>query len=113
MKGTSFAQWIQHEFQTELVEIGMQAGNLYPCDEKGRLQHEKQSLVDKLPKGHFYGMYAYIDFDEKKRPVVKKVSLDGACGFSSIERIVEAIGYKVDYVSEVDNGGSVYIIKNY
>lgn len=51
------------------------------------IEKQFQSELKKLNPSDFYGMRVYDG----------EVVLDGACGFSSIERIVNALGYTIKF----------------
>ena len=66
------------------------------------LQKEFQTELKKLNPNDFYGIRVYDD----------KLYLDGACGYSSMERIVNALGYSLKSnqgTSKIDN---VIMLKN-
>jgi len=70
MKGTSLAYWLTNDFQPQLLEL-----------------FSPEILAKENYSKRFYGVH----ISEKS----KSVYLDGACGFSSIERIANAIGVKL------------------
>jgi hypothetical protein len=84
MKGTSFASWITSDYQSELL-------NLFASE----LEEFKTSEKKWDSSKNFYG--THFSFDKKGNI---RVSLDGASGFSSIERIVNAIGIKLQWNPE-------------
>ncbi len=51
------------------------------------IEKEFQNEIKKLDPDKYYGMRVYDN----------KVIIDGACGFSSVESIVKALGYKVRF----------------
>lgn len=51
------------------------------------IEKEFQNEIKKLDPDEYYGMRIYDN----------KVTIDGACGFSSVESIVKALGYKVRF----------------
>lgn len=86
MVGTVLADWLCDVMQQELQAI---AGDAY-------YQVKKK---DGLCYGHaqaLYGMYAYYNEDG----TINKVSVDGACGESSVIAIAKAIGLDVTYKTE-------------
>ena len=78
-EGAAFANWIQNNFQKELKE---------------RFKIELETIDENYHSiSGFYG--AHICKDKKGN---KYISLDGACGKSSIQRVWEAIGGTYEYI---------------
>lgn len=96
MQGTAFAQWLQKDFQAELCilfgkDIKEIEGN------KDAASYEDSGVKIKYASGKgYYGAKVY----QNTKNLSVRVSLDGACGFSSIERIAEAIGLKLQWNKE-------------
>ena len=95
MKGTALGEFINTHFY-ELIEK-------LPSDRGGRL--------DRVQDG-FYGVRHYNGIGKKgtKYPFLLKRSnertvswVDGGCGFSSMERILEKIGFSLEYTKETKN----------
>lgn len=116
MRGTVFAEWLQNAYQDRLVKLGARkfkrtvwngkVGDDGP--DKAAWSHPD---VDK--KGTLYGAVYYpkgdVRHDGKKwvgdpKP---RVTLDGGCGFSSIQWIAEAIGLTV---RTIDAGSKLDVI---
>ena len=75
-QGTAFGRFIAHYFSDELK----------------RLDSDK-----------FYGLRHYNTKTQKSQKRASKhttTSIDGACGFSSMERIFEKIGFCLDFITE-------------
>lgn len=90
MLGTSLANFIQKEYQTELMQNSDKAYYLngYP---ENIMSVEKQG---------FYGM----TFNKLKN----SITLDGACGISSIERLInEVLGLTLERVHSRDRKGRI------
>ncbi len=85
MQGTCLADYLMSEYKNRIIKLKAQYGSL----DKG--------------KG-FYGL-TYWKNGKAKRAYHKgvSVSLDGACGFSSIERIAKRIGLDLRYVHSSKN----------
>lgn len=82
MQGTCLAEWLQEIAIEELKHLTTNYGSSTP-DRKG-----------------YYGLsYRNSKTKKRQRRFSKDctVSLDGGCGFSSIERIGNAIGYRFQY----------------
>ena len=92
MLGTSLANFIQKEYQTELMQNSDKAYTLYI----------DQALQQNKKEG-FYGM-SYSRNDAH----YSYVSLDGACGISSIERLInEVLGLTLERVHSRDRKGRI------
>ncbi len=93
MEGTCFGEWIQASFLSYLQKLKPNYGSM-----------------DKA-KG-FYGLSIWRN-GRAVRAYKKgdKVSLDGACGFSSMERILGAIGYKTQLVCN-ERRHRTYLVAN-
>ena len=75
MQGTSFANWLMATYPERLVEINARAYNVW----------DGENYTDK--HGELYGMTFYSHKNS--------VNLDGAAGLSSMLKIAEAIGLKI------------------
>lgn len=94
MLGTSLANFIEKEYQAELIAKHDQAYAKYV---------DSKRLDDGTNKQGFYGMTAHIKSGE-----CYKVSLDGACGINSIERIIkEVLGLTLERKYNYDRKGRV------
>jgi hypothetical protein len=101
MKGTSFANWLQSEFQDQLQTLfkddiqGLKRATLLDVS---TYTEDNGEIVKYCSGKGYYGTTVY--YNPKARET--KVSLDGACGFSSIERIANAIGIELKWNKESD-----------
>lgn len=95
MQGTAFGEWLQNAYQTELVKFMNDNGinELPPCNS----YETKNGTIRRYELPGYYGMSLHVG---PKGDV--KVYLDGACGFSSIQRIAESIGIKLQWNKESD-----------
>ena len=77
MTGTVFAQWLQDVYQSELVDL-VKTTPMVDCgyQVKGYLKNEKLYGLNVTPKGN--------------------VTLDGACGLSSMITVCDALGLDVE-----------------
>lgn len=97
MRGTVFADWLQAEYQTRLLELA-KAGKFPQYNWNGVQGDESRYVGVEGKKDSFYGGFYYANGAAPKKgktPSAPFVSLDGGCGFSSIIRIAEAIGLEV------------------
>lgn len=85
MLGTSVGEWIEATYQDRLMSIRERAYTTW-TDLEDDGPFDQQQNRDGL-----YGM----SWNKGGRGRVEKVSLDGACGIESIERIAKAIGIKL------------------
>lgn len=107
LKGTAFAQAVCAIFQPALMTLAARAhghyrrvpGKFYEVEgARGKTQKRPSYEPVKVrtpERRRFYGMTTYQN--EKGKP--ERVSIDGACGFESVTRILEALGFSVEYVS--------------
>lgn len=92
MQGTSFAQWLQNDYQQILVNrFAKEIAEVTPAD------YTQYSGNCYKPISEFYG--ARISGKEGK-PL--HIELDGGCGMESMKRIAEAIGIKLQWNKESD-----------
>lgn len=91
MQGTCLANYLLHNYKDRIIKLKAQYGSL-----------------DKS-KG-FYGLFYYKN-GKRRRAYSEgaEVGLDGACGFSSIERIAKKIGLQLNFVHNSKNE-TVYIL---
>ena len=86
MTGTALADYIQETYQERLLKIKDRSARIYNVN----------SLNDNPinPSNNFYGMTLNVLKDRTY------VSIDGACGVSSVEKIMDAIGLTMQYESQ-------------
>jgi hypothetical protein len=92
MKGTVLGEYMRKFFQEKLVRIAKQAHAHYSVEVTG----ECLGVHPTAQTGIYYGMYAYWLPDGR----LYKVSLDGACGFEAMRKILEKIGYTLRFLNE-------------
>jgi len=99
MKGTVLGEMINKYFTHELKKLVANSGSM------------------DTPSG-FYGLSHYNpNAKTSKRRFLKRATsytrtyVDGGCGFDSMRRILEKIGYKIEFVKETKNS-STYILKS-
>lgn len=102
MEGTAFADALMKLYPERLLAIagvhcaGAEYENAAPLGAKDQKPEWKPRKVNSDEPGRFYGLYAYFP-SASSNP--EKVSMDGGCGFRSIERIANAIGLTLKYIS--------------
>lgn len=101
MQGTSFANWLNDEYQDRLLQLFdpeitdmKQGGECRAYDtEKGKVFHRGTE--------RFYGVSIYYNCfksDKIKGDGNVWISLDGACGMNSIDNIAKAIGIRLEWL---------------
>lgn len=86
MVGTVLADWATETHQDRLLKLADRAFYVAPADGGIRRTDDESSA--------FYGLYRYEYGDA--RPIAPvRVSIDGACGQSSVERILTAAGIRL------------------
>ena len=105
MTGTSLGQWVEGKFRKELLELKEEFYGLTYHDPNWKPSKE---IIEREEKGLSLGLERYQDFykQSSKLPTEKHTipQIDGACGVSSVERILKALGYTyecIDYESGV------------
>jgi len=109
MLGTSFGDWIAVAFADKLLELKKEFYGLTYHDPnynpmKAIVPGTTQTVEEREKLGESIGLEAYQAYyrGSSKLPTKNHVvpQLDGACGFSSMERVLEAIGGKLEYASK-------------
>jgi len=122
MKGTCLGDYIAGRFAKELREINKDYSGLSfhdPNYDPGKYKPEPggKTVEELEAEGKSLGLDRYQAFyrASSKLPTERHTVplIDGACGMSSVERIVNAIGYQLTYIT----GGrrskdDIYILKN-
>ena len=111
MKGTCFGSWIEKEFKKDLLKFKQDFYGLTYHDPNWQpsnecLEEEKKDELTKLT-----GLARLRDFHKasSKLPTEKHTipQIDGACGFSSVEKILNHLGFKI---SCTDYDCGVYLV---
>lgn len=100
MKGTALGNFLTDRFQERLLKLHRRAGFRYSIRKNKDGDHYRRLKPTKPDyHGHdeLYGMTAYYPSGQRK---AHRISLNGACGFSSMEKIAKAIGIKLQYKDE-------------
>lgn len=95
MQGTAFAQWLENAYPTELIKFAFD--NTKSAHIPARTYQNNGSVVRVYDVPGYYGITVHANFTGKGKSFVH---LDGACGFSSMERIAEGIGIKLQWNKE-------------
>lgn len=115
MQGTALGDWIECKFRDELLKLDKEFYGLTfhdPDYDPGKKIIDGKTIEWREKAGKSLGLERYQAFysASSKTPTDKHVipQIDGACGMSSVERILNAIGYKLDCATS-DN--SVYVLQ--
>ena len=105
MTGTSLGQWVEGKFKEELLKLKEE---FYGLTYHNPNWKPSDKTLKQEEEDGFIGLARYQDFykQSSKLPTEKHTipQIDGACGVSSVERILNALGYSyecVDYDSGV------------
>lgn len=127
MKGTVLGNWIAHRFKDEIVKLeipwsvrnGKEIQEYYglsfhnPNYDPGKAIIDGQTVAEREKTGKSIGLERYQAFHKasSKIPTEKHTVpiLNGACGMSSMEHVLEALGYELRYIEENGNQ-SIYIL---
>jgi len=110
MEGTALGDWFAIKFKEELLKLDKEFYGLTyhdPNYEPGKKIIEGETVEEREKTGKSIGLERYQAFHgaSSKTPTNKHVIplIDGACGFSSVERIINAIGYELERVINEEN----------
>lgn len=98
MEGTSFGNWIQKRFQPELLALVATLPHVTKWHEDGCRWERPESANKYRNADTLYGLTWNIYKNGKQ-----VVSMDGACGFSSMQAILRAIGLDVRYIHKTNH----------
>ena len=129
MNGTVLGDWIAKEFSNELTKLeipwtkrnGDDVQEYYglsfhdPNYDPGKTIIDGETIEQREKDGKSVGLERYQSFYSASSRIPTKNHtvplLDGGCGFSSMERIINAIGYKLKYIYKAKNT-TVYSLTN-
>lgn len=100
MKGTVLGDYIQQRFQAELMRLYERAHGEYRQGTPGSYCTHQED------RARLYGLTAAY----AKDGILHSMELDGACGFSSMEHILEALGYHLSSMRTHGKGRDIYIL---
>ena len=116
MKGTALGNWVEREFEKELLKLTKEFYGLSfhdPNYDPGKAIVENQTVEEREKEGKSIGLERYQAFHSasSKIPTEKHIIplIDGACGFSSVEDILNATGYQLKFIDQ-DNSTSIYLL---
>jgi hypothetical protein len=103
MEGTSFGEWLEATHQTELAAISGRAQTFTDWRDPSALNLGTTRTANPSPDA-LYG------FTFHREPSARPVSLDGACGMSSMRKIAEAIGLELTRTHDRKGNTTGYIV---
>jgi len=110
MQGTCLGDWIAKEFEKGLLKFKQ---DFYGLTYHNPNWQPTDETIEKEKKDGFVGLARYQDFykQSSKLPTEKHTipQIDGACGFSSVEKILNNLGFKIS-LNDYDSG--VYLVDN-
>ena len=110
MQGTCLGDWIAKEFEKGLLKFKQ---DFYGLTYHNPNWQPTDETIEKEKKDGFVGLARYQDFykQSSKLPTEKHTipQIDGACGFSSVEKILNNLGFKI---SLIDYDSGVYLVDN-
>ena len=114
MKGTALAQFIKSEFQERLLKLHNKCDTKYSVILINDLKSLTPSNFTKYKrlkdkKNSLYGSTAYY-LRGTRKPVY--ISLDGACGFESIQSVLNHFRYRAKYAGGDSNNSYYTIVKH-
>jgi len=118
MTGTCLGDYIAGVFAKRLrrkikeVHYGLTFHN--PTYDPGQAKIDNETIEKREKGGKSFGLERYQAFysASSKVPTKKHVvpSINGACGFSSVERVMKTIGLKLKFIDDTKNT-STYLLK--
>ena len=99
MKGTCFGSWIEKEFKKDLLKFKQDFYGLTYHDPNWQPSKE---IIKREEEGKSLGLERYQDFykQSSKLPTEKNTipQIDGACGFRSVEKILNHLGLNIELI---------------
>ena len=128
MKGTCLGDYVATSFKDELLKLdipinrrnGEDIQEYYgltfhnPNYDPGKAEIDGETVEDREKAGKSLGLERYQSFysASSKVPTEQHTEplIDGACGFSSVERILQALGYTLKCLHSMRNE-SIYLLR--
>ena len=109
MQGTCLGDWIERKFKDELLQL---KETFYGLTFHNPNWQPPLKIVEKEKEGKSFGLERYQDFYKQSSDLPTKKHtiplIDGACGINSVEKILNAIGYKK---SCIDCDSGIYLVE--
>ena len=108
MKGTCLGDWVAKEFKKDLLKFKQ---DFYGLTFHNPNWKPSEEIIKREKEGKSLGLERYQDFykQSSKLPTEKHTipQINGACGFSSVEKILNHLGFKI---SCIDYDCGVYLV---
>ena len=109
MQGTCLGDWIEREFENELLQL---KDKFYGLTFHNPNWQPSKEIIKKEEEGKSFGLERYQDFYKQSSdlPTEKHTIpvIDGACGVNSVEKILKAVGYQN---SCIDYDSGIYLVE--
>ena len=109
MQGTCLGNWIARQFEKKLLEFKK---DFYGLTFHNPDWKPSEEIIEREEQGKSLGLERYQDFykQSSKLPTKKHTipQIDGACGFNSVENILNHIGHKIRLI---DYDCGVYLVE--
>ena len=109
MQGTALGSWIARKFKKELLQF---KEKFYGLKFHNPDWKPNQKTLDQEKKDGFVGLTRYQDFHSasSELPTQKHTipEIDGACGFGSVENIINHLGFNLELI---DYKSGVYTLR--
>ena len=106
MQGTVLGDWIAREFEKDLLQLTEKFYGLTfhdPNYDPGKAVIEGQTIEEREKEGKTVGLDRYQAFYKASSPLPTKNHIipliDGACGLSSVQSILTALGYNFEWIN--------------
>lgn len=115
MQGTALGNWVERAFREELLTLTEPFYGLTfhdPNYDPAKVVIDGQTIEEREEAGLSLGLERYQAFHgaSSKVPTERHVIplIDGACGFGEVEKVLRAIGYRLEYVPTRGRNQSIY-----
>jgi hypothetical protein len=109
MQGTCLGDWIEREFENELLQL---KDNFYGLTFHNPNWQPAKEIIKKEEEGKSFGLERIQDFYKQSSdlPTEKHTIpvIDGASGINSVEKILKAVGYQN---SCIDYDSGIYLVE--
>ena len=109
MQGTCLGNWIARQFEKNLLKFKK---DFYGLTFHNPNWKPSEEIIEREEQGKSLGLERYQDFyrQSSKLPTKKHTipQIDGACGFNSVENILNHIGHKIRLI---DYDCGVYLVE--
>jgi len=119
MQGTVLGNWISGAFETELLTLDKKYYGLTfhnPNYDPGKAIIDDKTVEEREESGESFGLERYQSFHKDSSPIPTKSHviplINGACGFSSVGDIINAIGYRLEHIHTTGNE-AIYKLVHY